>query len=154
MSFGQRVSEFFRGIMNKIMVVAGISLLVASIALFTAMYQWLSGAVFLSGVFLVLLGVVLHFETLSWKVPSREGWGTIAICFAVMLMATAAVVLLFAVPGEVFTWLQRKGARSPLVLYVLFDLNHPAAWLAPIFAYVSVGFLLLGVFLKFSREIF
>jgi hypothetical protein len=154
MSFGQRVSEFFRGIMNKIMVVAGISLLVASVALFTAMYQLLSGAVFLSGVFLVLLGVVLHFETLSWKVPSREGWGTIAICFAVMLMATTVVVLLYAVPGEVFTWLQRKGARSPLVLYVLFDLNHPIAWLAPIFACVSVGFLVLGVFLKFSREIF
>ena len=136
------------------MVVVGVSLLVASVALFTAMYQLLSGAVFLSGVFLILLGLVLHFETLSWKIPSKAGWGTVAMCLAVMLMATAAVVLLFAVPGEVFTWLARKGARSPLVLTVLFDLNHPIAWLAPIFAWVGVGFLVLGVFLKFSREIF
>jgi hypothetical protein len=154
MSIRQTVSKSFRSITDKIMVIAGIFLLVASVALFTAMYQWFSGAVFLSGVFLILLGVVLHFETLSWKIPSIAGWGTIAMCFAVMLMATAAVVLLFAVPGEVFTWLARKGARSPLVLTVLFDLNHPIAWLAPIFAWVGVGFLVLGVFLKFSREIF
>lgn len=154
MSIRQTVSKFFRGTTDKIMVVAGISLLVASVALFTAMYQWFSGAVFLSGVFLVLLGVVLHFETLSLKVPSRGGWGTIVVCLGVMLMATAAVVLFFAVPGEVFTWLARKGARSPLVLTVLFDLNHPFAWLAPIFVWVGVGFLVLGLFLKFSREIF
>lgn len=153
MPIRQTASEFFKDIKDKIMVVAGTSLLVASVVLFSSMYQWFSGAVFLSGVFLILLGVVLHFETLSWKIPSREGWGTIVLCFSVMLMATALVVLFFAVPGEAFIWLQRKGARSPLVLYMLFDLIHPAAWLAPILAWVSVGFLVLGVFLKFSRDI-
>jgi hypothetical protein len=154
MSSRQTASEFFRGIIDKIMVVAGISLLVTSVVLFSSMYQWFSAAVFLFGVFLILLGAVLHFETLSWKIPSREGWGTIVLCFAAMLMATAVVVLFFAVPGEVFIWQMRKGARGPEVLYALFDLIHPTAWLAPILAWAGVGFLALGVFLKFSRDIF
>jgi hypothetical protein len=148
----QAASEFFRNIIDKIMVVAGIISLLASVALFSPMYQWVSEVTFLSGVLLIVLGAVLHFESFTLKVPSREGWGTILMCVAAMFMATAVMFLLFAVPGGAYVMPTsfRRGAES----IILISLTRPNAWLAPILIWVSVGFLVFGLFLKFSRDIF
>lgn len=144
--------EFIRDVIGKIMIVAGSFLLILAVALFSRAYQWLSAASFLFGVLLILVGIILHFESLTLKVPSLEGWGTILICISAMFMATAVVAFFFAVPGK--PYLIPSSFRQGAPKIVVITLAHPNAWLTPILACIGVGFLALGVFLKFFRDIF
>jgi hypothetical protein len=143
---------FISRIIDKIMVVVGAFFIIFAILQFTPAYQWVSFSSFLFGVFLIVVGVALHFESPSFKVPSREGWGTILICLSFLLMATAITLLLYAVIGrmQIVPTSFRRGAES----LIRFGLDRPAAWLAPILFWSGVGVLIFGIVLKLSRDWF
>jgi len=144
--------EFFSNSMDKILLVAGFFLLIVAIVLFSPIYQWFSAASFLFGVLLIVVGTILHFESFTLKVPSREGWGTILICVSAVFLATAVIVTFFAEPGSVHmlptSW--KPGGEY----IILISLTRPVAWLAPILAWSGIGLLVFGVTLKFFRDIF
>lgn len=148
----EAVLEFFSDAMGKIMIIAGFFFLIIAVSLFSRVYQWLSMTSFLLGVLLIVVGTILHFETLTWKVPSKKGWGTILLSVSAMFLAVSAAVFFFAVPGS--AWMLptsfRRGAQDVLLI----DLAHPSAWLAPILVWTSIGLLVIGVMLKFYDDIF
>lgn len=143
--------DFLRNVIGRIMVLAGFLFLVISVLLFTPMYQWLFAVSFFLGVFLIIFGIALHFESFTLKVPSREGWGTILICVSAFCIASALIVALFAVVGEthILPTSFRRGAEN----IILISLARPNAWLAPILIWAGVGFFVFGLLLKLSREI-
>jgi len=144
--------ELLRDAIDKLMLVAGFFLLIIAVFLFSPIYQWVSAVSFLFGVLLIVVGTILHFESFSLKVPSREGWGTILICVSTVFMASAVIVFLFAVPGPAYLVPTsfRPGAESILLI----TLTRPNAWLAPILAWIGTGLLILGALIKFFWDIF
>ena len=143
----EAVAEFLHNIIDRIIVLAGIFLLIIAILQFSPAYQWFTVASFLFGVFLIVFGVALHFESFTLKVPSKEGWGTILMCVSVLCMSTAIMVALFAVAGGAYILPTsfRRGAESIVVI----QLVRPILWLAPILLWGGVGLLLIGLALKF-----
>lgn len=141
------VLGFLHDIVDRIMVLAGIFFLIIAILQFSPAYQWFTVASFLFGVFLIVFGTALHFESFTLKVPSREGWGTILICVSVLCMSTAMMVALFAVAGKahILPTSFRRGAENIIVI----ELVRPTLWLAPILLWGGVGLLLFGLALKF-----
>jgi hypothetical protein len=142
--------EFLRDTVDKIMLVAGFFLLFLAFALFSRAYQWSSAVSLISGVLLIVVGIILHYESFTWKVPSAEGWGTILMCISAVFMAATVIVFFFAVPGRVFIL---SGLRGRSESTMLITLTRPNAWLAPILASIGIGLLVFGVVLKFLRDI-
>lgn len=148
----EAILEFFSDAIDKIMLVAGFFFLIIAVSLFSPVYQWFSAASFLFGVLLIIVGSILHFESFTLKIPSREGWGTILICASAMFMATAGIVTFFAEPGSVIILPTsfRPGAKS----IMLITLTRPIAWLAPVLAWIGIGLLVFGFMLKSFSDIF
>lgn len=144
--------EFLRDVKDRIMAVVGFVFVIIAVLQFSPMYQLFSVASFLFGVFLIIFGVALHFESLTLKVPSREGWGTIMICVSAFCIASAAMFALFAVVDKllILPTSFRRGADNIMVI----TLARPYAWLAQILIWAGVGLFVFGLVLKFSREIF
>lgn len=146
------VLDFFHEAIGKVMVLIGLFLLISSVALFSKAWQYSSIASLVFGVFLIVVGIVVNYESPTLKVPSREGWGTILVCASAVFFATAVGFFLFAVPGSVWAMPAVWGRRGVGQVILLMDLARPSAWLAPIFIWGGVGLFVLGVLLKFSRE--
>ncbi len=144
--------QFFSDAIDKIMLVAGFFFLIMAVSLFSVVYQWFSAASFLVGVHLIVVGTILHFESFTLKVPSREGWGTILICVSAELVAAATMLALFAVPGRAV--ILPTGFKPGSGYIAIINSTRPYLWLAPILALSGIGLLLFGVVLKFFREIF
>lgn len=146
--------DFVSNAIGRIMVVAGFFLLIGAVALFSKAYQFSSVASFVLGVFLIVTGAIVHYESPALKVPSREGWGAILVCVSTVFLASALVVILYAVPGSLFAMPRSWGRAGSTTDYILLlDLQRPNAWLAPFLAWTGIGLLVLGLLLKFSREI-
>jgi hypothetical protein len=146
--------DFLGNAIGRIMVVAGFFLLIASVALFSKAYQWSSIASFVLGAFFIITGAIVHYESPTLKVPSREGWGAILVCVSAVFIASAAVVTLYAVPGALWAMPRSWGRAGSTTDYILLlDLRRPNAWLAPFLAWTGIGLLVVGLLLKFSREI-
>lgn len=151
----EAVLEFFSDAMGKIMIIAGFFFLIIAVSLFSRVYQWLSMTSFLLGVLLIVVGTILHFETLTWKVPSKKGWGTILICVSAMFMASAVAFFFFAVPGSAWilpTSFRRGDVRGSYI--ILIDLKRPSAWLTPIMGCIGIILLIFASVLKFFDDIF
>lgn len=146
------VLESLGDVAGRLMVAAGIFLVIFAVLQFTPAYQWFSFASFLFGVFLIVTGIAVHFESFRVKVPSKEGWGTILMCLSVLCIAAAVTFLFYAEVGRAYIMPTsfRRGAEK----LILIDLARPTAWLAPILFWTGIGFLVSGFVLKFSKEIF
>jgi hypothetical protein len=144
--------ELFSDVIDKIMIVAGFFFLIIAVALFSKAYQWFSAASLLLGVLLIVVGTIVHFESFTLKVPSREGWGTVLVCVSSVFMASAVIVSLFAVPSSIFAMPTSYHRGADYIILV--SLTRPNAWLAPILVWVGIGLLVLGIVLKFSEDIF
>jgi len=143
---------FVGGVVDKVFVLIGFSLLIFAVSSFSQAYQWEFALGLPLGVFLIMVGIVLHFEVFTLKIPSREGYGTILLCVSVLFMAGAVIAAFFAVPGEsyAFPTSDKPGAKWITVL----QLERPNAWLAPILFGLGVGLLILGFVLRSFRDIF
>lgn len=146
------VLDFFHEAIGKVMVLLGFLLLVSSVALFSKAWQYSSIASLVLGVSLVVVGVVIHYESPTLKVPSREGWGTILVCVSAVFFATAIGFFLFAVPGSVWAMPASWGRRGVGESILLMDLTRPNMWLTPILMWSGIGLFAFGILLKFSRE--
>jgi len=146
------VLDFFREAMGKVLVLIGFFLLISSVALFSKAWQYSSLTSLVLGVFLVVVGIVVHYESPTLKFPSREGWGTILVCVSALFFATAVGFFLFAVPGSVWAMPAAWGRRGVGEVILLVDLTRPSAWLTPILIWAGIGVFGFGVLLKFSRE--
>ncbi len=150
--------DFISNAIGRIMVVAGFFLLIAAVALFSSVYQWSSAVSFVLGIFLIFTGAIVHYESPTLKVPSWEGWGVILVCVSTLFMASAVVVVLYAVPGALWSmptfmrrfWGTPREGRDYLLLL---DLQRPSAWLAPFLALTGIGLFVVGLLLKFSRNL-
>jgi len=142
---------FVSDAIGRIMVVVGFFLLIAAVALFSKAYQWSFAAALMLGVFLIVFGIVLHYESLTLKVPSKGGLGTILMCTSTMFLAGGIVAALFAVPGSLWAIPFRIHGGTEYVL--LLRLDRPNAWLTPILMWIGVGLFVFGFLLKFSGEI-
>lgn len=142
---------FVGGVIDKVFVLVGFSAHRSSF-FFSQAYQWEFALGLLLGVFLIMVGIVLHFEVFTLKIPSLEGYGTILLCASVLFMAGAVIAAFFAVPGEsyAFPTSDKPGAKWITVL----QLERPNAWLAPILFGLGVGLLILGFVLRSFRDIF
>ena len=105
------------------------------------------------------VGLVLHFESLKFKIPSLEGWGMVSIFVSVVLMALAVGFAFYAVPGSpislpVFMSESAMYGRPPPVYRVIVPLVHPSLWLAPILMFGGIALMILGIFLKFFGDLF
>lgn len=146
------VLDFFHEAIGRVLVLVGFFLLISSVALFSKAWQYSSMASLVLGVTLVVVGIVVHFESPTLKVPSREGWGTILVCISAVFFATAVGFFLFAVPGSVWAMPASLGRRGVGEVILFMDLTRPNAWLSPILIWSGVGLFAFGILLKFSRE--
>jgi uncharacterized membrane protein len=144
--------EFLRDAIDKIILVTGFFLLILAVALFSRTYQWYSSISLLCGVLLIVVGISLHYESFTLKIPSAEGWGTILMGISALFMAAAVIVFLFAVPGRAYVLPTSFRPRAENIIFI--TLTRPNAWIAPIFAGIGIGLFIFGVVLKFFRDIF
>ncbi len=142
--------EFFGGVADRIMIIAGFFFVIVAVLEFTVAYQLFSISSFVFGIFLVVIGIALHFESPKLKIPSVGGWGTILICLSPILMAIAFAVPLYAVIGR--TYIMPTSFRQGAQQLILIDLARPNTWVGPILFWSGIGVLILGILIKFFSD--
>jgi len=164
------IFDYARDSIDKILIVAGVFFIFLTVPLLTPADQLLSALSLLVGVISTIIGVGLHFESFSWKIPSLQGLGTIMIYVSFVFIALAVIFAFFTLPTAVIGipahWssygpLDEHGSPfayythgAPRGYFLAMITDRPTAWLAPPLLAVGLGFLCLGFILKSARHIF
>ena len=149
------ILDFFRDSIELIMISLGIFSIFVALLLLTRVYQYGSSALWLLGVTLIIIGIVLYFESFQWKVPSVKGFGTLLICISFVFVAVAVVAIFFAVPRGLF--IQPGDPLHPRpnsdTLIISMPIERPYVWLAAPLMLTCLGLLAFGFLLRFVDDI-